>query len=199
VQIIEASRDHCDESDASVDLPNTTIINESDTLVDLPDTTIINESDTSVDLPDVIVIDESDTSVDRDISSLSNIGIQSSLITLTPASPQPQINVTPPAITPMEQAFIVSLKRAGIASLSLSFLGLFVITYLVNASYVKTDSCSDITAKMLAAKVSVKQVNKIYWQKHPNKFNKLIGKDDAALRQEWCQIAGELVDKKMNQ
>jgi hypothetical protein len=57
------------------------------------------------------------------------------------------------------------------------------------------DSCLGMTAKMQTAKVSAKQVDKIFWQKHPNLANKSIG-NDASLRQEWCQIAEELVGKK---
>jgi hypothetical protein len=117
--------------------------------------------------------------------------------------------------TPMQDDFKLPLKRVGVV-----FVGLFATVWLVSVVYgmvtglfsgrkpqvvaspaatvpeqVKTDSCSGMTAKMSAAKVTSKQVDKIFWQKHPDKLNKLIG-NDAVLRQEWCQIAGELAGKK---
>ncbi len=117
--------------------------------------------------------------------------------------------------TPIQEDFKLPLKRVGLA-----FVGLFVTIWLASAVYgvvsgffsgrkpqataspaatkpeqTKTDACSGMTAKMLAVKVSTKQVDKIFWQKHPDKLNKPIG-NDATLRQEWCQIATELVGKK---
>jgi hypothetical protein len=117
--------------------------------------------------------------------------------------------------TPIQEDFKLPLKRVGLA-----FVGLFATVWLVSAVYgaisglisgrkpqataspaatkpdqAKADACSGMTAKMSAAKVSAKQVDKIFWQKHPDKLNKSIG-NDATLRQEWCQIAADLVGKK---
>jgi hypothetical protein len=117
--------------------------------------------------------------------------------------------------TPIQEDFRLPLKRVGLA-----FVGLFATIWLASAVYgvvagfisgrkpqvtaspaatkpeqTKTDACSGMTAKMLAAKVNAKQVDKVFWQKHPDKLNKPIG-NDVTLRQEWCQIAAELVSKK---
>jgi hypothetical protein len=112
-------------------------------------------------------------------------------------------------IPPIQEDFKQPLKRVG-----LTFVGLFAIIFLVTAVYKffiknfpshstaaapsanvpveQADACSGMTAKMQTAKVSSRQVDKIFWQKHPDKLNKPIG-NDPALRQEWCQTAGELV------
>jgi hypothetical protein len=56
------------------------------------------------------------------------------------------------------------------------------------------DSCQGIGAKMQAAKVNSKQVDKVFQAKHPDRLNKPItsSASDAALKQEWCQIADKL-------
>jgi hypothetical protein len=122
-------------------------------------------------------------------------------------------------IPPIQDDFKQPLKRVGLA-----FVGLFAIICLVTAVYKvfiknfpshsttatpsatvpveQADACSGMTAKMQTAKVSSRQVDKIFWQKHPDKLNKPIAPlapkaigNDPALRQEWCQIAGELVGR----
>jgi hypothetical protein len=123
--------------------------------------------------------------------------------------------VTQKTTTPMGQDFKMPLRRVGLA-----LFALFIVIWLISSVYgavtgffsnrkpqvavspvavapeqAKTDICNGMTAKMLAAKVSSKQVDKVFWQKHPDKLNKPIG-NDAVLRQEWCKIAEELVGKK---
>jgi hypothetical protein len=57
------------------------------------------------------------------------------------------------------------------------------------------NACTDIPTKMQKSQVSSKQVDRVFWQKHPEWANKtldLSAPGDRDLRQEWCQIAGDL-------
>jgi hypothetical protein len=61
------------------------------------------------------------------------------------------------------------------------------------------NACTDIPTKMKAAQISSKQVDRVFWQKHPDRANKtldLSSATDRTLRQEWCQIAGDLAAPK---
>ncbi len=61
-----------------------------------------------------------------------------------------------------------------------------------------TNACIGIPTKMQTAQVTNQQVNRVFWQKHPEISNKdldLSAVTDRDLRQEWCQIAGELSTK----
>jgi cytoskeletal protein RodZ len=59
----------------------------------------------------------------------------------------------------------------------------------------KSNYCDGISGKMQTAKVSHKQVNKIFWEKHPEQRNKPISTNNKDLTQEWCQIADSLAKK----
>ena len=59
------------------------------------------------------------------------------------------------------------------------------------------NACTGIPTKMQKSQVSSKQVDRVFWQKHPEWANKnldLSAPADRDLRQEWCQIAGSLAD-----
>jgi cytoskeletal protein RodZ len=56
-------------------------------------------------------------------------------------------------------------------------------------------SCDGISGKMQTAKVSNKQVNKIFWEKHPEQRNQPINAGNKDLTQEWCQIAESLAKR----
>jgi hypothetical protein len=57
------------------------------------------------------------------------------------------------------------------------------------------NACTGIPTKMQKSQISSRQVDRVFWQKHPEWANKtldLSAPADRALRQEWCQIAGDL-------
>jgi hypothetical protein len=58
------------------------------------------------------------------------------------------------------------------------------------------NACDKIDAKMKAAQIKSTQVDKVFWQKYPDRKSKLIDANDAASQQEWCAIASELAEKK---
>ncbi len=61
------------------------------------------------------------------------------------------------------------------------------------------NACTGIPTKMQKSQVSSKQVDRVFWQKHPEWANKtldLSAPTDRDLRQEWCQIAGNLAESK---
>ncbi len=61
------------------------------------------------------------------------------------------------------------------------------------------NACTGIPTKMQTAQVSSKQVDRVFWQKHPEWANKTLNLSapaDRGLRQEWCQIAGDLAGSK---
>ncbi len=61
------------------------------------------------------------------------------------------------------------------------------------------NACTGIPGKMQKSQVSSKQVDRVFWQKHPEWANKtldLSAPADRDLRQEWCQIAGNLAGSK---
>jgi hypothetical protein len=60
------------------------------------------------------------------------------------------------------------------------------------------NACVGIPTKMQKSQVSSRQVDRVFWQKHPEWANKtldLSAPADRDLRQEWCQIAGDLSTK----
>ena len=58
-----------------------------------------------------------------------------------------------------------------------------------------TNNCTDLPSRMVKAKITGSQVDKIFYQKHPE--NSLSTTDaDRELRQEWCAIGNQLIDKK---
>jgi hypothetical protein len=59
----------------------------------------------------------------------------------------------------------------------------------------KSNYCDGISSKMQTAKVSHRQVNKIFWEKHPEQRNKPISAGNKDLTQEWCQSAEFLAKK----
>jgi hypothetical protein len=61
------------------------------------------------------------------------------------------------------------------------------------------NACTGIPTTMQKSQVSSKQVDRVFWQKHPEWANKtldLSAPADRDLRQEWCQIAGNLAGSK---
>ncbi len=61
------------------------------------------------------------------------------------------------------------------------------------------NACTGIPTKMQKSQVSSKQVDRVFWQKHPEWANKTLNLSataDRNLRQEWCQIAGDLAGSK---
>jgi hypothetical protein len=61
----------------------------------------------------------------------------------------------------------------------------------------KTESCSTVMARMKEAKVSSQQVDRVFYQKHPDRVkNPITAKaEDQSLRQEWCSIADRLIEQ----
>jgi hypothetical protein len=115
---------------------------------------------------------------------------------------------------PLKEDFKLPLKRVGLA-----FVALFAVVWSISSvsgvlsgvlsgftnkkpqvaasptAQNRKDACQGMTAKMVSAKITSKQVDQAFWKKHPDKLNKPIG-TDPALRQEWCQIAGELIGNR---
>jgi hypothetical protein len=61
------------------------------------------------------------------------------------------------------------------------------------------NACTGIPTTMQKSQVNSKQVDRVFWQKHPEWANKtldLSAPGDRDLRQEWCQIAGNLAGSK---
>jgi hypothetical protein len=61
------------------------------------------------------------------------------------------------------------------------------------------NNCTGVSVKMKTANISTKQVDRLFWQKHPEHLNKALDLSIAterALGQEWCQIAGDLATPK---
>jgi hypothetical protein len=65
------------------------------------------------------------------------------------------------------------------------------------ATGTKTESCATVMARMEPAKVSSKQVDRVFYQKHPDRVkNPITAKaEDNDLRQEWCSIADQLIEQ----
>ena len=57
------------------------------------------------------------------------------------------------------------------------------------------NNCTDLPSRMAQAKVSAAQVDKIFYQKHP-KSSLSTTSVDRELRQEWCAIGNQLIEKK---
>ena len=58
-----------------------------------------------------------------------------------------------------------------------------------------TNNCTDLPSRMVHAKVTASQVDKVFYQKHP-KNSLSTTSADRELRQEWCVIGNQLIDKK---
>lgn len=60
------------------------------------------------------------------------------------------------------------------------------------------NKCLNTPQQMAQAKITTPQVDKIFYQKHPDRVNNPISSSaaDRPLRQEWCAIANELVEQK---
>jgi cytoskeletal protein RodZ len=58
------------------------------------------------------------------------------------------------------------------------------------------DSCTNIPARMAKAKISNKQVNAVFFQKHPDRANNPLTNQpaDRPLKEEWCSIANQLME-----
>jgi cytoskeletal protein RodZ len=61
------------------------------------------------------------------------------------------------------------------------------------------NNCTDLPARMAKANITAAQVDKLFYQTYPDRVNKPLTTDtktDRNLRQEWCSIANQLIDKK---
>ena len=60
------------------------------------------------------------------------------------------------------------------------------------------NNCTDLPTRMTKAKITSQQVDKVFYQTHPDRANKPLADTaiDRNLRQEWCAVASKLVDKK---
>ena len=57
--------------------------------------------------------------------------------------------------------------------------------------------CLDVLARMAKAKITPEQVDKVFFQKYPDRTNKPLvdKKTDSTLRQEWCSDANKLIQQ----
>ncbi|PSB56614.1 hypothetical protein [Chamaesiphon polymorphus] len=61
------------------------------------------------------------------------------------------------------------------------------------------NKCLDLPTRMSKAKIVAADVDKLFYQKYPDRVNKPLTTDTVTernLRQEWCAIANQLIDKK---
>ncbi len=56
--------------------------------------------------------------------------------------------------------------------------------------------CTDLPVRMAQAKVTGMQVDKAFYQAHPDRVGKPLTEADADLKQEWCSIADRLISQK---
>jgi hypothetical protein len=56
--------------------------------------------------------------------------------------------------------------------------------------------CVDLGARMTRAKVTGVQVDKAFYQAHPDRVGKPLTEADADLKKEWCSIADRLITQK---
>jgi hypothetical protein len=56
------------------------------------------------------------------------------------------------------------------------------------------NECMDLPTRMTQSKIDTKQVDKVFYQKYPDRMNKALGDTqlDRNLRQEWCAIGNRL-------
>jgi hypothetical protein len=57
------------------------------------------------------------------------------------------------------------------------------------------NECMDLPTRMAKANITAKQVDKVFYQKYPDRLNKGLGDTevDRNLRQEWCKVANKLI------
>jgi hypothetical protein len=60
------------------------------------------------------------------------------------------------------------------------------------------NNCTDLPTRMTTAKITGQQVDKVFYQTYPDRFNNPLAdtKIDRNLRQEWCGVANKLIDQK---
>jgi hypothetical protein len=60
------------------------------------------------------------------------------------------------------------------------------------------NDCIDLPTRMAQAKITTKEVDKVFYQKYPDRSNKALGDTqlDRNLRQEWCGVANKLIQQK---
>ncbi len=59
----------------------------------------------------------------------------------------------------------------------------------------KKNECLDLPPRMARANITPNQVDKVFYQKYPDRTNKALGDTqlDRSLRQEWCAVANKLI------
>jgi hypothetical protein len=59
------------------------------------------------------------------------------------------------------------------------------------------NECLDLPTRMARANITPNQVDKVFYQKYPDRTNKALGDTqlDRNLRQEWCAVANKLIHK----
>jgi hypothetical protein len=60
------------------------------------------------------------------------------------------------------------------------------------------NNCTDLPTRMVKAKMTSQQVDKVFYQTYPDRVNKPLADTvtDRALRQEWCAVANKLIEQK---
>ncbi len=60
------------------------------------------------------------------------------------------------------------------------------------------NNCIDLPTRMIKARVTSQQVDKIFYQTYPDRVNKPLADTtiDRNLRQEWCGVANKLIEQK---
>jgi hypothetical protein len=60
------------------------------------------------------------------------------------------------------------------------------------------NECMDLPTRMAQAKITSKEVDKVFYQKYPDRMNKALGDTqlDRNLRQAWCGVANKLIGQK---
>jgi hypothetical protein len=60
------------------------------------------------------------------------------------------------------------------------------------------NECMDLPTRMAKANITAKQVDRLFYQKYPDRSNKPLGdiQLDRNLRQEWCGVANKLIDNQ---
>jgi hypothetical protein len=61
------------------------------------------------------------------------------------------------------------------------------------------NNCTDLPARMIKAKITGKEVDKVFYQTYPDRVNKPLADTatDRNLRQDWCGVANKLIDRKL--
>jgi hypothetical protein len=60
------------------------------------------------------------------------------------------------------------------------------------------NNCTDLPTRMTTVKITSQQVDKVFYQKYPDRVNKPLADTtiDRNLRQEWCAVANKLIEEK---